>query len=170
MSNEGGGGVAKRVYDNLVLIGGQLLLEVEGTTQEDLWQHSYITIDNLAGATLLRGNFTTVIELIVLDSSDITTIECPNLTATNEVRLEGLTALTALSFPVLTSAPWGIVVDGSPLLTELSFPSLASIRNLSLYNNAALTTVSMPVVTALGDGRYGYYHLQNNALTEAFVN
>jgi hypothetical protein len=77
----------------------------------------------------------------------LTTLDLPLFSSSNNLSI-GVTALTQLTFPALTTFV-AINVLGSPNLTNISFPSLTSAGQILISNNPQLNQVDLPVLNQI---------------------
>ena len=79
----------------------------------------------------------------------LTTLDLHSLASGLGLRLYG-SGLTSMSFAALGSVNGNVEIQNNTALTSLSFPVLTSTTDLSLQGNTSLATLSLPMITTLG--------------------
>ena len=106
--------------------------------------------------------------VLFVNCVNLTTLNLPVLASTEgEFDVSGCTSLTSISLPAYATSDF-ITISGCTVLASVSLPALtSSTTGVTIENNAALTTVSLPLVVP-GSGQV--FNFSGNALTQACVN
>ena len=98
---------------------------------------------------------------------NMTTLSLPAVLTVDAEGCMGLSSLTSLYVPLVTSAG-NNAFSNCTILTTINLPSLLTIGDQGMKNNLALTTINLPLCTNLGtttDDDFVFYNIIGNSIT-----
>jgi hypothetical protein len=117
-----------------------------------------IYIRNTTGLTIVDlSAIKSLINLGISDNANLTSINLSGLTSVYEYcNINENKVLSILSFPVLTVTPSNgeFSIFNNPALSTISLPVLANLSQFSIYNNAIITSITFPNLASVSNELY----------------
>ncbi|MCB9360451.1 MAG: hypothetical protein H6587_07700 [Flavobacteriales bacterium] len=115
----------------------------------------FVTIQNTTNLTSVDLNdVTELVDLIIFDNENLTTVLCPNLTTIyRDLSIGNNTNLSTLNFLTLSNIVGSINISNNQSLFSLSFQNLETVLTggINIHDNYTLNTISFPNLTSTTD-------------------